>query len=211
MTDLAKATRATVIVGSIAIDGFRLKDNSYRMSLTQAAELVGKPARSTFDFLRSKALKRLLTETRSTFVLSDDFITALSTDTYTVEQFLVDIGDEGRQGQTRIRGIPLEIVVLYWQWETFRGNKQAFLLVTSLAVETLEHRFDSAFGVTRTEPERNDRLIRRIQQLEQDLDRLGEGFTLDDLTRQERDHFEKLLRDNGIDPWGLPGDSASHN
>lgn len=205
MTESTKATRATVQIGSLTVDGFMLPDGSYRMSLTQTAESVGKQARSTFDFLRSKALKRLLGEAGGTFdFLSEDTVTALSADTYTVEQFLVDIGDEGSQGQTRIRGVPLEIVILYWHWESFRGNKQAFFLVTGLATETLERRFDSAFGVTRKETEWNERLIQRNQQLEKALVQLGEGFAIEDDIRRERDYFERLLLEHGIDPWALP-------
>lgn len=182
-----------------------MPDGSYRMSLTQTAECVGKPARSTFDFLRSKALKRLLQEAGSTFYFfPEDTVTALSADAYNVDQFLVDIGDEGSQGQTRIRGVPLFIVILYWHWESFRGNKQAFFLVIGLATETLERRFDVAFGVTRTEQDWNQRLIQRNQQLERALAELGEAFTIEDDIRRERDYFERLLLQHGIDPWALP-------
>lgn len=210
MSESTKATRAVVQIGSLTVDGFMLPDGSYRMSLTQTAESVGKPARSTFDFLRSKALKRLLGEAESTFdFLPFDTVSAISSDTYTVDQFLVDIGGEGSQGQTRIRGVPLEIVILYWHWESFRGNKQAFFLVTGLATETLERRFDVAFGVSRTETEWNERLIQRNQQLERALAELGEAFAIDDDIRRERDYFERLLRENGIDPWELPGTENS--
>ncbi len=206
MSESVKATRATVQIGSLTVDGFRMPDGSYRMSLTQTADCVGKPARGTFDFLKSKTLKRLLAEAGGTFdFLAEDTVSAISTDTYSVEQFLVDIGDEGNLGQTRIRGVPLEIVILYWHWESFRGNKQAFFLVTGLATETLERRFDTAFGVTRTEAEWNELLIQRNQRLERNLSSLGEAFALDDQLRSERDYFERLLRENGIDPWGLPG------
>ena len=60
MSESIKATRATVAIGGLTVDAFMLPDGSYRMSLTQAAECIGKPARSTFDFLQSKALNRLL-------------------------------------------------------------------------------------------------------------------------------------------------------
>ncbi len=210
MTESIKATRASVQIGSLTVDGFMLPDGSYRMSLTQTAESVGKPARSTFDFLRSKALKRLLGEAGGTFdFLPFDTVSAISSDTYTVEQFLVDIGGEGSQGQTRIRGVPLEIVILYWHWESFRGNKQAFFLVTGLATETLERRFDVAFGVSRTETEWNERLIQRNSVLERALTELGEAFAIEDDIRRERDYFERRLRENGIDPWGLPGTEDS--
>lgn len=202
MTDSVRAVRAAVQIGSLTVDGFQLPDGGYRMSLTQAAECVGKPARSTFDFLRSKALKGLLSEAGGTFdFLPEDTVAALATDTYTVEKFLVDIGEEGSQGQTRITGVPLEIVILYWHWESFRGNRQAFFLVTGLATETLERRFDKAFGVTRTEEERNELLSQRVQRLERDLQILGETFALEDDIRRERDYFERLLRENGIEPY----------
>jgi len=202
VTESVRAVRATVQIGNLTVDGFQLPDGGYRMSLTQAAECVGKPARSTFDFLRSKALKGLLSEAGSTFdFLPEDTVAALATDTYTVEKFLVDIGEEGSRGQTRITGVPLEIVILYWHWESFRGNKQAFFLVTGLATETLERRFDTAFGVTRTEEERNELLSQRVQRLERDLQILGDTFALEDDIRRERDYFERLLRDNGIEPY----------
>jgi hypothetical protein len=203
-----KATRATVTIGAIAVDGFMLPDGSYRMSLTQAGECVGKTAQGVSNFLSSKTLKRLLGEAGgiSNF-LPEQALEVVSNDAYTPETFAVDVGDDGSYGQTRIRGLPLEIVSLYWQWESFRGNKQAFVLCTALILESLERRFDAAFNVTRTESERDERLTQRIQRLEADLERLGEAYALDDVVRQERDYFERLLRENGIDPWGLPGDS----
>ena len=82
MTESIKATRASVQIGSLEVDGFMLPDGSYRMSLTQTAECVEKPARSTFDFLRSKALRRLLSEAEGTFdFLPEDAVTALSAST----------------------------------------------------------------------------------------------------------------------------------
>ena len=205
MTESIKATRASVQIGALEVDGFMLPDGSYRMSLTQAAECVEKNAQGISNFLKSKSLKRLLTEAGgiSNFLQSAT-VEALVIDTYIPDQFIVDIGDEGSQGQTRIRGVHLEIVSLYWHWESFRGNRRSFILVTGLATETLERRFDSAFGVTRTETEWNERLIQRNQQLERALVELGEGFAIDDDIRRERDYFERLLLQHGIDPWALP-------
>ncbi len=189
MTDAIRATRTTVTIGSIQVDGFMLPDGSYRMSLSQAAQMVDLSARNAFDFLRSKAIKSLLGE---------DYTVSASQ-----EAELVEIESEGdKRGQSRIRALPLEVVSAYWVWQSFKGNKKALGLVIAMVTETLERRFDRAFGVTRTEREWNDRLSDRIQQLEADLSRLGEEFALDDAVRDERDYFERLLRDNGIDPWG---------
>lgn len=48
------------------------------------------------------------------------------------------------------------------------------------------------------------RLQERILQLETDLSRLGEAFAIDDQIKSERDYFERLLLQQGIDPWALP-------
>ena len=184
MTTEFKATRATVTIGSLIVDGFMLPDGSYRMSLSQASELVGLLPRNAFDFLRSKAIKSLLGE-GYTGSISD-----------------VEIESEGQaRGGSRINALPLEVVSAYWLWQAYRGNKQALTLCMGLILETLERRFDNAFGVNRSESERDQRLSDRLQRLQQDLDRLGEGFALDDLIRQERDHYERLLKEHGIDPW----------
>lgn len=203
MTEAIKATRASVELGHLEIDGFMLPDGSYRMSLTQAGECVGKPAQGVSNFLSSKTLKRLLGEAGgiSNF-LPEGAVEALSDDAYIPDFFVVDIGHGGGQGQTRIRGLPLEIVSLYWQWESFRGNKQAFILSTALVIESLERRFDNAFDIARTELERNELLSQRVQELERDI---SEAFWVDDEIRMERDHYERLLRENGIEPWRLPG------
>jgi hypothetical protein len=98
----------------------------------------------------------------------------------------------------------LEVVSVYWIYQSHRGNKQAFSLAVALITESLERRFDAAFNIIRTERERDELLQGRIQQLESDLSKLGEAFGMDDIIKQERDAFERLLRENGIDPWGLP-------
>ena len=57
MTDSIRATRATIRLGSLEIDGFMLPDGSYRMSQTQAAEAIEKPEINARRFLGSKAIK----------------------------------------------------------------------------------------------------------------------------------------------------------
>jgi hypothetical protein len=195
MSESIKATRATVVIGTLTIDAFMLPDGNYRMSLSQAAECIEKPARGTFDFLQSKAFKRLLGEVQGTF----DFLP----DSYQPENLTVDIGESGIQGQTRIRGLPLEIVALYWAWESFRGNRSALLLTVALTTESLDRRFDDAFGINRTEKERNEITTGKIKTLEKALANLGEGFALDDDIRRELNELKFWLRDKGIDPYEL--------
>lgn len=204
MSESIKATRATVAIGDLFVDAFQLPDGSYRMSLSQAANCIGKEAQGISNFLKSKALKRLLDKAVGTSnFLPESLTLPIVEDVYNPDLFVVEINDDANKGQTRIRGVHLEIVGLYWQWECLQGNKQAFALATSLTLESLERRFDSAFGMVRTEQERNDTTTARIKALESDLANLGEGFAIDDDIRRERDYLLSVLRDNGLDPYDV--------
>ena len=96
----------------------------------------------------------------------------------------------------------LKTVYAYWVYRRYKGAKPAFNLVIALGTESLERRFDAAFGVIRTESERNDPLSQRIQELESDFQK---AFWVDDEARIERDHFERLLKEHGINPWEILG------
>ena len=184
MSKSIKATRTTVAIGRFTVDAFMLPDGCYRMSQTQAADLVGLSERNAREFLDSKTFERLAGEG------------------YTPAIF--DIDSEQSRGQSRFRGLPLEVVVIYWVYQCYRGNKQAFSLLIALATESLERRFDNAFGVVRTEQERNDTTTTKIKALEKDLANLGEGFTIDADKDREIAYLTSLLKDNGIEPYGLP-------
>lgn len=182
-----KATRATVTIGNLAIEGFMLPDGSYRLSLTQAADTIGLTARNAFAFLESKAFKSLTGEG------------------YTDSLSEIEADDRQGRGGSRIRSLPLEVAVIYWLWQCYRGNKQALNLMVALGTEGLERRFDAAFGVSRTEQERDDRLSSRIQQLEKDLTTLGDAFEFDNAQsielnsyRDDNQRLRMLLEENGI-------------
>jgi len=184
VTESVRAVRAFVQIGSLTVDGFMLPDGSYRMSQTQAAECVGKPEINARRFLDSKAIKSLLGQG------------------YTPDSIEIEASSDQLRGQSRFNALPLEVVTAYWLSQAGEGNKQALSLVWALLTETLERRFDTAFNITRTEQERDELLSQRVQQLERDI---REAFWVDDEARIERDHYERLLRENGIDPWGVPG------
>lgn len=188
MNDPTKATRTKIQIGDIEVDGFMLPNGNYRMSQTQAAECVQKDERNARDFLRSKAIKTLL---------GQGYTPAKN------EAIEVDSTEQLR-GQTRINPLTLDEVSAYWLWQSYRGNKRALALCMALMTETLQRRFDNAFGVARSEGEYERQLARKLQQLETSLEQLGEAYAIEDDIRQERDRFERLLRENNIDPYGLP-------
>lgn len=186
MSEAVKAKRADIILGSRVIDGFMLPDGSYRMSQEQSASAIGLKPQNASDFLRSKALKNLVAKG------------------YTDQIFQIEIdSSEQVRGQSRFNALPLEVVCAYWSWQSYRGNKEALNLCFALMAETLERRFDRAFGVELTEEERDQRLQMRVEQLELDL---GNAYAIADDVIRERDLFAQVLKDSGIDPYALSSD-----
>lgn len=189
MTTGDKAKRATVAIGSLSVDGFQMPDGSYRMSQTQAAECVGRPQRNAGRFLESKGIK------------------ALRGEGYTPDSIEVDPSDQFR-GQARFNALPPDVVSAYWLWEASKGNQQAIALCYALMAETLERRFDAAFGVERSEGDREALLVQRLQRTEADLAALGEAYASDDLARMEVEQLRQQIRDMGGEPWQLPDQEA---
>jgi hypothetical protein len=120
---------------------------------------------------------------------------------FTGSIFEVESGPDQVREQTRIQSIPFNIVSKYWLWQSSRGNKQAVALVDAWLEETLERRFDAAFGVERSEGDRNALLT---QQFQADLSALGEAYAEPDDLREQVAQLEQQLRDAGLEPWQLP-------
>jgi len=183
MTDSVKATRATVTLGSIIIDGFMLPDGTYRMSQTQMAATIAKPEINARRFLDSRGIKALLGKG------------------YTPDSVEVESINQNR-GQTRINAVPLEVVTAYWFTQAKQGNEQALSLVWAMLTETLERRFDRAFGIARSEDEWDQRLSAGIiVQLENDL---SSAFEEADTALSREKLLEQQLRELGVEPWALP-------
>ncbi|MBD1914437.1 MULTISPECIES: hypothetical protein [Cyanophyceae] len=188
MTTGDKAKRATVAIGPLSVDGFQMPDGSYRMSITGIAEAIGTSQQNASNFLRSNALK------------------ALQTSGYTPQTSeQIEVESEGQiRGQTRITAVPLDITFAFWLYQCSRGNRQAYNLVAALGLETLERRFDAAFGVERSESDRNALLAQRLQQTEAYLSALGEAYAEPDELREQVARLEQQLHDAGLEPWQLP-------
>ena len=183
MTESVKAARSSVQLGDLTIDGFMLPDGSYRMSQTQAALCVGKPEINARRFLNSKGIKSLLGKG------------------YTPDTIEID-SDQQSRGQGRFNALPLAVVTAYWFNQAAQSNQQAQSLVWALLTETLERRFDNAFGISRSEDDWNQRLSDRIvAQLENDLNTvMAEADAAIDRERL----LERQLRELGVEPWAPP-------
>jgi len=165
--DSTKGELANISLGDRTLEGYMLPSGQYCMSLLQAAEQIETSPQNATNFLRSKAIKSLLGED------------------YTDQEIEnVQVVSQGQlRGGARIKAVPLEVVSAFWLWQAFRGNKKALALCMALLTETLEQRFDAAFGVQRGESERNQRLQAKLGTLEGDLEKLGEAYALDDAIR----------------------------
>jgi hypothetical protein len=65
-------------------------------------------------------------------------------------------------GTKPIKWCSIEDAPKYWMLAATRGNVKATALVAACVAEALERRLDAAFGVVRTEQERNDRMEARV-------------------------------------------------
>ena len=180
-----KAKRATVAIGSSQVDAFQMPDGSYCMSQVQVAECIGTTPQNASNFLRSKAFK----------ALRGGESTDQSFETIEVES------SQQTTGGTRINAVPLDVVWDFWLYQCSRGNKQAYNLLAALGLESLERRFDAAFGVERSEGERDALLTQRLQA---DLAAAVDALAEPDLRTEREARLEQQLRDAGLEPWQLP-------
>ena len=185
MSDPTKAIRATIQIGDLAVDGFMLPDGSYRMSQTQTAETVGRSEDISRRFLRSRAIKALLGGSYTPDVLEAE-------------------GTEGRRGNPRFNALPLDVVSAFWLYECSKGNKQALALCMALMTETLTRRFDTAFGVSRSEDEYNQLLRDQNTALQATLEDLADAYAEPDILREHVSRLEQQIRELGGKPWQLP-------
>ncbi len=142
MSESSTATRATIQigtrVGTLIVDGFMLPDGSYRMSLTQSSGAVGLGPQNASDFLSLKAVKSLLGQG------------------YAVNNSQIELAPRSHtRGRRRFRSMSLEAVSAYWQWQASRGNRDALALCLALKSEPLICRFDTVFGVERSDLDYN--------------------------------------------------------
>lgn len=181
-----KARRETIIIGELEVDGYQLPNGEYRFSQAAAAEAVGRDRSGALRFLRSNAAKSLL----------GGDLARCAPETIELEL------EAGQRGSTRFNALPLEVVTAYWVHQCSLGNKKAIALVMALTVETLEVRFDSAFGVRTVLETRNVRLRERLERLEDDM---GDAYAVEDDLRRENRELWKYLRDEGLPgPYQLP-------
>lgn len=147
MTQAIKAIRAKIKLGDIALDVFQLPDGQYRYSQTDAFMSIADEG-----YYTKQAAKRYIEKTTS-----KQAQTLIPQGFSCIEKVKI----EG-ENQT-FNAISQADVSNLWLLFAMNGNAKAVRLLSALAQEGLERRADVAFGVVRSEEERNARLEFRIQ------------------------------------------------
>lgn len=135
MEKVYKAQRRTIYIGDIPLEVAMLPDGSYRLSQTQATEVIEKDRNSMLRFYRSKYVKSFLGADFQCYSFSEEILI---------------------EGATRpISPVSFEVACLYWQKCAAEGNTKARALVVALVKQSLYDRADTAFGVKRHQLERD--------------------------------------------------------
>lgn len=133
-----KVVRATIFLGSIPIEVFQMPNGDYLLSQTQVAKAVNNEEDSFRRFLRSKSPEAL-----------------------PYKDFRPDkLAVEGNN--VLINAIPIPVAAAYWIKEAVAGSIIAVRLLGACTVESIERRADIAFGVQRSDAERQSFMEARI-------------------------------------------------
>lgn len=136
-----KADRATISIGETQLNAYMLPDGSYRLAGRNVTDVVEKHHSSLREIMGVKTLK------------------ALPHADLSLDEIRADTGET-------FVPVAIEDAVAYWAIVASKGNPKALALVVALATESLERRADRAFGIQRTEQERDERLKLRIKRIE---------------------------------------------
>lgn len=128
-----KAKRTTIAISGIEVEGFQLPDGRYAMSQSQPAKAISSDESNVRDFLVSESLK------------------ALPDKTYTFGKISIEGNGSSKRGGSQIKIIPIDIAFDFWLDQAFKGNVKAQALVRACGQETLQRRFDNAFGIVKSE------------------------------------------------------------
>ena len=130
-----KAKRQVIKIGDISLEVAMLPDGSYRLSHTQATEVVDKNRNSMLRFCRSKYIQSFLGNHSQGYTVPE-------------EVFL--------EGANRpINPVTIELACLFWQKCAAEGNPKARAVVVALLKHSLYELADEAFGVKHSREERS--------------------------------------------------------
>lgn len=138
MAKTIKASRTTIFLGEIPIEVYQLPDGQYRLSGRNVTDAIAEANNTLIRFYGVKSLKDLP-----------------SAD---LERYKINPGKEG----SPFEPVSIKDASLFWHGMSKKGNITADQITQAALIESIERRADAAFGVQRTEEERNIRFKARM-------------------------------------------------
>jgi hypothetical protein len=138
MAKAIKAVRAQIFLGDISLNVYQMPDGTYRLAGKNVTDAIQEEHKSLGRFYGVKSLKDLP---------SNDL--ALGT-------------IKSESGESFIP-VAIEDAAKYWYSKSLGGNELAQALALACLIESIERRADAAFGIQRTDEERNQRLQQRLE------------------------------------------------
>ena len=138
MAKTIKAERATILLGDIPIEVYQLPDGSYKLSGRNVTDAVSEANNTLIRYYGVKSLKDLP-----------------SAD---LERYKVNPGKEG----SPFEPVSINDATIFWHGMSKKGNTIADQIIQAALIESIERRADAAFGVQRSEEERNQRFKARV-------------------------------------------------
>lgn len=117
---------------------YRLPDESYRLSKSSIAEAIDVKPQYVSDFREGKSLE------------------AFKVKGLTFQKIKVE------DSRVTFDSVPLALASQFWRYWDRRGNEKAGAIIDACVDESIERRADTAFGVLRSEAERQAKMKARI-------------------------------------------------
>jgi hypothetical protein len=138
MAKTIKAVRAQISLGAIPLNVYQMPSGVYQLAGKNVTDAIGEEHKSLGRLYGVKSLKDL--------PHNDSALGTVQAET----------------GESFIP-IAIEDAATYWHAKSFAGNERAKALTLACLIESIERRADAAFGIQRTEEERNQRLQQRLE------------------------------------------------
>jgi hypothetical protein len=139
MNDPIKAKRVLIQHGEFELEVFQMPGGEYRLSQSQILERIDEDP-AWISRLTKKAPKNLK-------ALQDKGFRGC----------LIPVKIEGEAKARQAKTLSIEDAGHVWGWFAINGNAKALAMLVASNTESIERRADAAFGVIRSEAERNER------------------------------------------------------
>ena len=138
MAKTIKAERATILLGDIPINVYQMPDGSYKLSGRNVTDAIGEDDKTLPRSYGVKSLKDLPGAG--------------------LDCPKLNAGKEG----VPFYPVSFNDASIFWHGMSKKGNKIADQIIQAALIESIERRADAAFGVQRSEEERNQRFKARV-------------------------------------------------